>query len=213
MLTLIELCNGRLVILGGHFGRSSDNIHAACRRHERSSHAGGRAGITDEPPALGTIHHAIVVSVRPFGLFVELPGFRRNGEQSTLSPCTFSRPESLATSNSLLPSRERNFVKSSFNNCFSLKPSLSLCSGAGLVHNSQISEDVVFSREDDDEAKVQAMEYFAPKGSQVMVFPENQTQLEHWISGTLLLDPERCAEGSAGIVRVKEQQQVSKAYL
>ena len=60
-----------------------------------------------------------MVNVRPFGLFVELMGFRRNG----------------------------------------------------LVHNSQISEDVVFSREDDDEAKVQAMEYFAPKGSKVSLAP------------------------------------------
>lgn len=75
--------------------------------------------MSDDPPALGSIHHAVVVSVRPFGLFVELPGFRRNG----------------------------------------------------LVHNSQISEDMVFSREDDDEAKVQAMEYFAPKGSQVTALP------------------------------------------
>ena len=87
-----------------------------CRREERPSHAGGRLGITDDVPTLGSIHHAVVVNVRPFGLFVELPGFRRNG----------------------------------------------------LVHNSQISEDVVFSREDEDDAKVAAMEYFAPKGSQVM---------------------------------------------
>ncbi|CAL5227873.1 g10913 [Coccomyxa viridis] len=87
------------------------------RREERPSHAGGRLGITDDVPTLGSIHHAVVVNVRPFGLFVELPGFRRNG----------------------------------------------------LVHNSQISEDVVFSREDEDDAKVAAMEYFAPKGSQVWV--------------------------------------------
>ncbi len=77
-----------------YLGCSPDKIHAACRRYERSSHAGGRAGITDEPPALGTIHHATVVSVRPFGLFVELPGFKRNGERSTLSPCTYRRPYS-----------------------------------------------------------------------------------------------------------------------
>ena len=37
----------------------------------------------------------------------------------------------------------------------------------GLVHNSQISEEVSFSREDEDEAKVKAMEFFAPVGSQV----------------------------------------------
>ena len=87
-----------------------------CRREERTSYAGGRISITDDVPTLGSIHHAVVVNIRPFGLFVELPGFRRNG----------------------------------------------------LVHNSQISEDVVFSREDEDDAKVTAMEYFVPKGSQVM---------------------------------------------
>ncbi len=37
----------------------------------------------------------------------------------------------------------------------------------GLVHNSQISEEISFSREDEDEAKVKAMEFFAPVGSQV----------------------------------------------
>ena len=67
---------------------------------------------------MGSIYHATVVSVRPFGLFVELPGFRRNG----------------------------------------------------LVHNSQISEEISFSREDEDDAKVTAMEYFTPKGSQVINF-------------------------------------------
>ena len=90
-----------------------------CRREERTSHAGGRTSITDDIPALGSIHHARVVNVRPFGLFVELPGYRRNG----------------------------------------------------LVHNSQISEDVVFSREDADDVKMKAMEYFAPQGSQVMYCP------------------------------------------
>ena len=89
-----------------------------CRRDERTSHVGGRTSITDDIPALGSIHHARVVNVRPFGLFVELPGYRRNG----------------------------------------------------LVHNSQISEDVVFSREDADDVKMKAMEYFAPQGSQVIYF-------------------------------------------
>ena len=69
-----------------------------------------------------------MVNVRPFGLFVELMGFRRNG----------------------------------------------------LVHNSQISEDVVFSREDDDEAKVQAMEYFAPKGSKASLAPWECLHLCLW---------------------------------
>ena len=54
-------------------------------------------------------------NVRPFGVFVEMEGYRRHG----------------------------------------------------LVHNSQVSEDIAFSREDEDEAKVKAMEFFAPVGSQV----------------------------------------------
>lgn len=31
----------------------------------------------DAPPEVGSIHHGRVVSVRPFGAFVELPGYRR----------------------------------------------------------------------------------------------------------------------------------------
>jgi hypothetical protein len=41
----------------------------------------------------------------------------------------------------------------------------------GLVHNSQVSEDMAFSREDEDEAKVKAMEFCAPVGSQVALPP------------------------------------------
>lgn len=76
-----------------------------------------REMLSDEPPAVGSIHHARVVSVRPFGAFVELPGFRRQA----------------------------------------------------LVHHTQISEDLHFGREDDDEMKVKAMEFFAPRGEKVWV--------------------------------------------
>ena len=44
----------------------------------------------------------------------------------------------------------------------------------GLVHNSQVSEDMAFSREDEDEAKVKAMEFCAPVGSQVAL-PHSRT--------------------------------------
>lgn len=37
----------------------------------------------------------------------------------------------------------------------------------GLVHNSQVAEDIQFSREDEDEDKVKAMDYYAPQGSEV----------------------------------------------
>jgi polyribonucleotide nucleotidyltransferase len=67
-------------------------------------------------PEINSIHRGIVRNIRPFGLFVDLEGFRRNG----------------------------------------------------LVHNSQISEEIAFTREDEDDAKVKAMEYFVPVGSKVI---------------------------------------------
>ncbi|KAL4418798.1 hypothetical protein ABPG77_010207 [Micractinium sp. CCAP 211/92] len=76
-----------------------------------------RAMLSDEPPEVGSIHHARVMSVRPFGIFVELPGFRKQA----------------------------------------------------LVHHSQISEDLHFGREDDDEMKIKAMEFFVPRGEKVWV--------------------------------------------
>ncbi len=39
----------------------------------------GQPSGSEEPPEVGSIHHATVVSVRPFGAFVELPGFRKQG--------------------------------------------------------------------------------------------------------------------------------------
>lgn len=40
---------------------------------------GPAGGGSDEAPDLGSIHRATVAEVRPFGIFVRLPGFRRNG--------------------------------------------------------------------------------------------------------------------------------------
>ncbi|KAL4425307.1 hypothetical protein ABPG75_009323 [Micractinium tetrahymenae] len=76
-----------------------------------------REALSDAPPEVGSIHHARVVSVRPFGVFVELPGFRKQA----------------------------------------------------LVHHSQISGDLHFGREDDDEMKIKAMEFFVPRGEKVWV--------------------------------------------
>ncbi|GAB4812977.1 hypothetical protein N2152v2_000023 [Parachlorella kessleri] len=80
---------------------------------------GGRGGGpgSEEPPPVGSIHHAAVVSIRPFGAFVELPGFRKQG----------------------------------------------------LVHHSQISDEIHFGRDDDDETKVKALEFFLPQGEKVWV--------------------------------------------
>ncbi|PRW33884.1 S1 RNA binding domain-containing isoform B [Chlorella sorokiniana] len=73
--------------------------------------------LSDEPPEVGSIHCGRAVSVRPFGVFVELPGRRKQA----------------------------------------------------LIHSSQIDEGVHFGREDDDESKVKAMEFFCPRGEQVWV--------------------------------------------
>ena len=54
-------------------------------------------------------------SVRPFGVFVALAGYRRHG----------------------------------------------------MVHSSQVSSDLSFSREDEDEMKVKAMDFYATTGSEV----------------------------------------------
>jgi|TARA_B110000208_G_scaffold94567_1_gene118580 hypothetical protein len=39
--------------------------------------------------------------------------------------------------------------------------------GDGLVHCTQVSDDLTFTRDDSDDAKVMAMEYFFPRGSEV----------------------------------------------
>ena len=41
--------------------------------------AGGGGGGSDEPPPLWSIHQATVTSVRPFGLFVSMSGYRKHG--------------------------------------------------------------------------------------------------------------------------------------
>jgi hypothetical protein len=85
------------------------------RDHQRARPGGAPQQLQEGAPEPGSVHRATVRNVRPFGVFVELQGYRRHG----------------------------------------------------LVHNSQVSEDIAFSREDEDEAKVKAMEFFAPLGSQV----------------------------------------------
>jgi len=66
---------------------------------------------------VGTIHRAVVTSIRPFGLFVRPDGWPQDG----------------------------------------------------LVHASQVNKDCTLTRDDDDEARVKSLEYFAPRHSQVMV--------------------------------------------
>uniref|UniRef100_A0A7S3VHF1 S1 motif domain-containing protein n=2 Tax=Dunaliella tertiolecta TaxID=3047 RepID=A0A7S3VHF1_DUNTE len=69
------------------------------------------------PPPLYSIHKGTVHTIRPFGVFISIPGFRRHV----------------------------------------------------LVHHSQISDDIRFAKDDVDEDKVKAMEFFLPKGQEVWV--------------------------------------------
>lgn len=47
---------------------------------DRSGGAGGRGGpLSDDPPELHTIHHGTIKHIKPFGVFVQLDGFRRYG--------------------------------------------------------------------------------------------------------------------------------------
>ena len=36
-----------------------------------------------------------------------------------------------------------------------------------MVHTSQVSDEISFSREDEDDAKVKALEFYAPVGTRV----------------------------------------------
>eukprot|EP00884_Botryococcus_braunii_P001360 jgi/Botrbrau1/11224/Bobra.0075s0020.1 len=78
---------------------------------------GRQEGGAEGAPPLGSIHQASVQSVRPFGVFVELPGWRRHG----------------------------------------------------LIHHSQVSEEVSFARDDEDDVRVKALDFYLPRGSQVWV--------------------------------------------
>uniref|UniRef100_A0A383W4N8 S1 motif domain-containing protein n=1 Tax=Tetradesmus obliquus TaxID=3088 RepID=A0A383W4N8_TETOB len=73
--------------------------------------------VSDEPPPIGSIHRGVVHTVKPFGVFVAIEGYRRHV----------------------------------------------------LVHHSQVSEEVLLTRGDEDELKVKALEYAAPPGQRVWV--------------------------------------------
>ncbi|WIA36670.1 hypothetical protein OEZ86_007953 [Tetradesmus obliquus] len=73
--------------------------------------------MSDEPPPIGSIHRGVVHTVKPFGVFVAIEGYRRHV----------------------------------------------------LVHHSQVSEEVLLTRGDEDELKVKALEYAAPPGQRVWV--------------------------------------------
>ncbi|KAF6261416.1 hypothetical protein COO60DRAFT_1636853 [Scenedesmus sp. NREL 46B-D3] len=73
--------------------------------------------MSEEPPAVGSIHRGAVHTVKAFGVFVSIEGYRRHV----------------------------------------------------LVHHSQVSDEVLLTRGDEDELKVKALEYAAPPGQRVWV--------------------------------------------
>ncbi|KXZ49883.1 hypothetical protein GPECTOR_19g334 [Gonium pectorale] len=90
------------------------------------------------PPPVGSIHRGTVHTVRPFGIFVALPGYKRHV----------------------------------------------------MVHNTQVSDELRFTREDDDEAKVKALEFYFPRGEQVWVkvmevTPDDRNPAEMRVNGSM----------------------------
>ncbi|GFR46504.1 hypothetical protein Agub_g8085, partial [Astrephomene gubernaculifera] len=112
------------------------------------------------PPAPGSIHRGTVHTIRPFGIFLALPGYRRHV----------------------------------------------------LVHNSQVSDELRFNREDDEDAKVKALEFYFPRGEQVWVkitevAPDDRNPAEMRVNGSIRavdqtsgtdLDPDGLMAGAHG---------------
>ncbi|KAL3145372.1 hypothetical protein ABBQ38_001624 [Trebouxia sp. C0009 RCD-2024] len=97
-------------------GGSSRRERSPDARHHRHIQR-DQPNVDGGPPQLLSIHRAKVQSIRPFGIFVALRGYRRHG----------------------------------------------------MVHCSQVSDELSLSREDEDDSKVKAMEFFCPHGSEVWV--------------------------------------------
>ncbi|KAF5840637.1 hypothetical protein DUNSADRAFT_16010 [Dunaliella salina] len=86
--------NGTLRTVNQETGEDLDPLN-------RKVSAGGSGPLTDEPPEEGTVHQAVVKRIEPYGVFVQLHGYRKYG----------------------------------------------------LVHSSQVSSYISFSKEDSDESK------------------------------------------------------------
>ncbi|GIL65986.1 hypothetical protein Vafri_19629 [Volvox africanus] len=96
------------------------------------------SSLSTAPPPLGSIQRGTVHTIRPFGIFVALPGYRRHV----------------------------------------------------MVHNTQVSDDLRFSRGDDEDAKMKALEFYFPKGEQVWVkitevAPDDRNPAEVRVNGSL----------------------------
>ena len=61
-------------------GQDLDPDNSLALRSRGGGRGEGRGGpLSDDPPRLGSIHRATVASLRPFGAFVRLDGYRSNG--------------------------------------------------------------------------------------------------------------------------------------
>ena len=58
-------------------GRADDRGGVA--RPSADAGGPGRGSLRDDPPEVGSVHHGAVHAVKPFGVFVVIPGFRRRG--------------------------------------------------------------------------------------------------------------------------------------
>eukprot|EP00878_Enallax_costatus_P033584 GHUV01037115.1.p1 GENE.GHUV01037115.1~~GHUV01037115.1.p1 ORF type:complete len:502 (+),score=73.29 GHUV01037115.1:180-1685(+) len=106
---------------GDTWGRDRADAPAAAGggyyRGDESARLPPRASLSDEPPAIGSIHPGIVHTVKPFGVFVATEGYRKHV----------------------------------------------------LIHHTQVSDQVMLTRSDDDDMKVKALEFAAAPGQKVWV--------------------------------------------
>ncbi len=124
----------------------------------------------DEPPEVGSIHHARVMSVRPFGVFVELPGFRKQALVHHSQAGLWGRCAGLLQGflhchmdtacvqrvyGPVQHARGRQGgTAAAFGLAVIVQVSPRLCTFRPATLSLQISEDLHFGREDDDEMKI-----------------------------------------------------------
>ena len=61
----------KALLEGGFGGNGHGNVGGDGHRNQRN--------LSDDPPALNSTHRAVVKEVKPYGVFVSMAGFRRNG--------------------------------------------------------------------------------------------------------------------------------------
>ena len=104
---------------------------------------------SEEPPPVGSVHRAVVQDIKPYGIFVSLPGFRRSGlvhssqVRDVWGRACIPAPSCMHDVSSRLPS--------------SIRPSV------------QVSEHLRFTKDDSDEEKVASLAGVVAVGDSVWV--------------------------------------------